>query len=173
MRLLWKQPLSDCHKLICERLGLEPSEYHLLWKTPDGEGSMQCSLSLCLSLSLSECYACSHLLITRAYLSPVKGLFRWGSLHDQAVPYNAELQLVQKSYSDIEDIVDADEDDNIWDEETTEESLKTAFEDGKKTVLCGTLNQLVKFLTNEENYGRNSRPHSLTHSARSLVVSLH
>jgi len=52
MRLLWKQPLSDCHKLICERLGLEPSEYHLLWKTPDGEGSMQCSLSLSLSLSL-------------------------------------------------------------------------------------------------------------------------
>jgi hypothetical protein len=38
MRLLWKQPLSDCHKLICERLGLEASEHHLHWRTPDGEG---------------------------------------------------------------------------------------------------------------------------------------
>jgi hypothetical protein len=58
MRLLWKQPLSDCHKLICERLGLEASEHHLHWRTPDGEGllfidSDSGSVSLALALALS------------------------------------------------------------------------------------------------------------------------
>jgi hypothetical protein len=69
--------------------------------------------------------------------------------------------------------VDADEDDNIWDEETTDETLRTEFEDGKRVVLCGTMNQLVRFLTNEENYGMRTHTMSLSLSlSLSLFVVL-
>ena len=83
----------------------------------------------------------------------MKGLFRWSSLKDQSVPAESDLVLMKKAYTDIDDIIDDDEDNNLWDEEIDDTTLRMNKEEDRDVVTCGSLNQLVRLLTNDTKFG--------------------